>query len=295
MKHFWAALKKYATFSGRASRAEYFYFAMPLLLLSNVVAYGIADILLTGVEEDIQGMTELEIRIHISGLERMAQALTILVFLPFLLPLWAVTVRRLHDYGWSGWWALAVAAVLRFVDVASQSAMDGVESIPAIILLSLLPLIVWVFVGLPESDTDENKYGVPPGQEGDETSPTLIKAGAQVNNKDDNGWTPLHFAAYNSETTTALALIKDGARLDMCTDNDKTPLDIAIEKHGKDSAIAIFLHGAMEKQHNKERQKAEEQRNKDRQQAEEQRKQKEAEEQRNKDRQEAEKLLRELE
>ena len=73
------AIKKYAVFSGRASRTEYWHFILLNLVL--IVLATLADI--TGT-------------------------LGAIVALVFLLPGLAVSVRRLHDIGKSGWWYLIV-------------------------------------------------------------------------------------------------------------------------------------------------------------------------------------------
>jgi uncharacterized membrane protein YhaH (DUF805 family) len=72
---YFGPLKKYATFSGRASRKEYWLFA-----LSNWVIFFV-----------------LSLVIPILGS---------VYFLGILLPYWAVWVRRLHDTNRSGWWVL---------------------------------------------------------------------------------------------------------------------------------------------------------------------------------------------
>ena len=74
-------LKKYAVFSGRARRKEYWMF---------VLFYIIFGIIL-GIIEGIIG---------ISGI------LTGLYCLALLIPSIAVSVRRLHDIGRTGWWVL---------------------------------------------------------------------------------------------------------------------------------------------------------------------------------------------
>jgi uncharacterized membrane protein YhaH (DUF805 family) len=86
----WALLplKKYADFSGRASRPEYWWF-----------------LLLTAVASLIGGV----------------------LLLVLILPSFAVTVRRLHDLDRSGWWALVPAAGLTvpfalFMSVMRDSA-----------------------------------------------------------------------------------------------------------------------------------------------------------------------------
>ena len=76
-------LSKYATFSGRARRSEYWFFVL-FQLLALIVA-GIIDGIL-GTDGGLYG----------------------LVALGLLLPIIAVSVRRLHDTDRSGWWYLLV-------------------------------------------------------------------------------------------------------------------------------------------------------------------------------------------
>jgi len=82
------AWKKYATFSGRAGRQEYWYF-----VLFNILAY-----ILLSIIAGIIG------KIGASLLSLYAVA----VFLPGL----AASVRRLHDTNRSGWWLLISAIPL---------------------------------------------------------------------------------------------------------------------------------------------------------------------------------------
>ena len=79
-------LKKYADFSGRASRSEYWWFFLFNFLMSTVGS--IADSILLGTEPDSTGI------------------ITTLVALGLLLPSLAVGARRLHDINKSGWWQL---------------------------------------------------------------------------------------------------------------------------------------------------------------------------------------------
>ena len=79
-------LKKYADFSGRASRSEYWWFFLFNFLMSTVGS--IADRILLGTEPDSTGI------------------IATLVTLGLLLPSLAVGARRLHDINKSGWWQL---------------------------------------------------------------------------------------------------------------------------------------------------------------------------------------------
>lgn len=83
------AVKKYAVFSGRARRKEYWMFAL-LYLIAYVV--GIVIDVIVGTFDPIAGIGVF------SGL----------VTLGLLLPSIAVLVRRLHDTDRSGWWALII-------------------------------------------------------------------------------------------------------------------------------------------------------------------------------------------
>jgi uncharacterized membrane protein YhaH (DUF805 family) len=88
-QYFASALKKYATFNGRARRAEYWWFFVFSCLVSFVAGF-IGGYL--GMNFVI-GPTETNI-------------LSILASLFFCLPGLAVTIRRMHDVDKSGWFCL---------------------------------------------------------------------------------------------------------------------------------------------------------------------------------------------
>ena len=75
-----SVFSKYATFSGRARRSEFWWFT-----LFAVILYIIVGIIDAAAKNAILG---------------------IIVGLGLLLPSLAVTARRLHDTGRSGWWIL---------------------------------------------------------------------------------------------------------------------------------------------------------------------------------------------
>lgn len=80
--------QKYATFEGRATRAEFWWWVLFTILIG--LAANIIDVYALGTTED------------------QFQLLSALVSLGILLPNLAVTARRLHDIGRSGWWMLIV-------------------------------------------------------------------------------------------------------------------------------------------------------------------------------------------
>jgi uncharacterized membrane protein YhaH (DUF805 family) len=85
--NFYAAIKsafsQYATFSGRASRSEFWFFYLFLVIASFVAA-----------------------SIDALVLNNQNSYLTLILFLATLIPLIAITTRRLHDTDRSGWWQL---------------------------------------------------------------------------------------------------------------------------------------------------------------------------------------------
>jgi len=113
-----AVLKNYAGFSGRASRKEYWMFA-----LFNIIFFIVASFLNHFIRTD----NEVSV---------FALFYTLYV-LAILIPSLAVSVRRLHDIGKSGW----------------------------MILISLIPTIgaIWLLVlMITDSDPEENQYGPKP-------------------------------------------------------------------------------------------------------------------------------------
>ena len=85
-----SVLGNYVTFSGRASRSEYWYWALFLFIIS-ILAMAI----------DLTVFPE-------SGLNPVGMV----VSLGLLLPNISVSVRRLHDIGRTGWWFLIAFTII---------------------------------------------------------------------------------------------------------------------------------------------------------------------------------------
>ena len=114
-------LEQYADFEGRARRAEFWWF--------NLVLYGINMVIV------ILGAVLGE---FLAVLETVSTVVLWIHGLALLLPQLAVTARRLHDTGKSGWWMLLIL-------------------IP---ILGWIPLLVFL---LTPSDAGQNRYGREPG------------------------------------------------------------------------------------------------------------------------------------
>lgn len=111
-----SVFSKYATFSGRARRSEYWWFWLFYLVINA---------LLNGLS---LAMNDGDGSMNVFGV--LASVFALAVFLPNL----AVSVRRLHDIGKSGW----------------------------AVLIGLIPIIGWIFLlvwFLKDSMPESNQYG----------------------------------------------------------------------------------------------------------------------------------------
>ncbi|MBE3640488.1 DUF805 domain-containing protein [Mangrovicoccus sp. HB182678] len=84
-----AVLRNYATFAGRAGRAEFWWYCLAVFLLNILV--NLADAFLVS---------------PLLGLPGQAGLLSAILGLALILPGLAITTRRLHDTGRTGWWQL---------------------------------------------------------------------------------------------------------------------------------------------------------------------------------------------
>lgn len=120
-------IKNYANFKGRASRSEYWRFMAGMMIQGTL---SVVAILCKGV--------------GLYNFESIIDTITLLVTLFFVLPNIAITTRRMHDIGRSGWTQL----------------------------ISFIPIIgffIFLTYELKQGDTCENSYG-------ERTAYTLITA-----------------------------------------------------------------------------------------------------------------------
>lgn len=119
-----SVLGKYATFRGRASRSEYWWFILAFFLLALLVS-----------------IVEGAVLAPMLGFEAFDPAagnpMSMIVSLALFLPTLAVAIRRLHDIDRSGWWYL-----IGFVP-----------------LIGVLVLIYWY---VQPGTGGDNDYGPPP-------------------------------------------------------------------------------------------------------------------------------------
>lgn len=160
--YFIFCFKNYAKFSGRARRSEFWFFVLFNFVISSA---------LNVVSQSLWYATDSYAFLSISYIYSLAVAI----------PALAVTVRRLHDTGRSGWWLLAyylpivltvVLFVIFFVQLLSEFSFYKLDSIRAedlpwttvggVLLSLLLSLIFGILILVwlcTDSQPGTNKYG----------------------------------------------------------------------------------------------------------------------------------------
>ncbi|MFB9376459.1 DUF805 domain-containing protein [Kineococcus gynurae] len=102
-----SCLRQYARFSGRARRSEYWWFQFAVLVFS--FAFVVLLMLVLALTAGVQAATGQDSG-SLGGAGVVVAGgiylVMILVLLALALPSLAVSVRRLHDVGRSGWWVL---------------------------------------------------------------------------------------------------------------------------------------------------------------------------------------------
>ena len=71
-----------------------------------------------------------------------------------------------------------------------------------------------------------------------------ISKGVNVNDRDQNGWTPLHRAAFKGRIESVKTLLSNRARVDAIDDDGYTPLHCAVETGHVQVALLLIAHGA---------------------------------------------------
>lgn len=118
-----AVFSKYATFTGRASRPEFWYWVLSVFIVMAVLNV-------------IDGAIIAPMLGYESFADQAPQFLTIAASIAIFLPGLAVAIRRLHDIGKAGWWVLVG-------------------------LIPLIGTLVLLYFNTRPSENDANEYGAP--------------------------------------------------------------------------------------------------------------------------------------
>jgi uncharacterized membrane protein YhaH (DUF805 family) len=143
-------LKRYADFSGRAPRAEYWWFYLAYIIFLIVVEI----------------LTRISVFFGILGL----------AYLALIIPMIAVAVRRLHDINRTGWWLLApLGPYLIGFAMILPAMMSGAGGPPSFTGLGIagifmaigmvLAIVLFIFSLLPGT-RGPNRYGPDPYDDG---------------------------------------------------------------------------------------------------------------------------------
>ncbi|MEA3419994.1 MAG: DUF805 domain-containing protein [Campylobacterota bacterium] len=129
---------RYAQFSGRASRSEFWYFILFYFIIS--ILFSVLDTVLgTNYTYEVAANTlvtaggEMASATVTQTIGYLSSLFGLLMFIPSI----AISIRRLHDIGKSGWW----------------------------LLISLIPIIgffVLIYFYVQDSQPGENEYGPNP-------------------------------------------------------------------------------------------------------------------------------------
>jgi uncharacterized membrane protein YhaH (DUF805 family) len=158
-------LKRYAEFSGRSRRMEYWMFQLFMLLV--YVALMVLMMVLGGGALMAGG--DPNAMMAAGGAAMIVFALYGLFALAMFIPSLAVSVRRLHDTNRSGWWILAplsgyVILLIGTVMAAGNPdnpGLGGILAMVGMIAVIVLGLTLLVFMFL-EGTRGPNNYGPDP-------------------------------------------------------------------------------------------------------------------------------------
>ncbi|MDR1494249.1 MAG: DUF805 domain-containing protein [Planctomycetaceae bacterium] len=110
---YWDVIKKRVNFSGRSRRQEFWWFQMINTIISfSVVLVNVLIMFMIGFS--FAGIRDNDFLKNQAGGFAVVMTILLLVinvafavyFILLIVPYWAVLVRRLHDTGNSGWWAI---------------------------------------------------------------------------------------------------------------------------------------------------------------------------------------------
>lgn len=156
-------MRNYANFSGRARRSEFWYFSLMTFLIELIpsiiisfIAYLIVDnnkdLFFNYVYYYDFGASDIYQMFGISALGAFLACwmCSIICGFIFLIPSFAVTVRRLHDIGRSGWWSLLIILTYIF------------SFVPFGKLFVCFPIYILFFVwACTDTKKQANQWGLP--------------------------------------------------------------------------------------------------------------------------------------
>lgn len=138
--------KKYATFKGRARRAEYWYFSLFISLLGIFIWF----------------------LSYLSWITpTVANVLSIVICAATIIPSWAVTVRRFHDINKSGWYLSWIIIPFLYSILILPTLSGTWPEFENFILFILggcyfIGVIIIIVFSITKSSEGDNQYGPSP-------------------------------------------------------------------------------------------------------------------------------------
>ena len=162
MKWFIKCFKQYVDFNGRARRKEYWFFALFNFLITMVLmCIWVGPVFAAAFSAGLNGTEIDEVDIVQQMVTNPALYIWMLYYFAALIPGIAVTVRRLHDIGKSGFWAFLIyggSLLAIFSNMPEQSA--AAKAVLSLVQLGIAIVgLVWMFT---DSQPGENQWGPNP-------------------------------------------------------------------------------------------------------------------------------------
>lgn len=149
---------KYFQFSGRASRAEFWWFIL-CAIGTNIAFMLVLAVIgnVTGTLAEVQNAAQTEMMISVATTHSVFFGIFLFLFLIWqiyiIIPTLAVTTRRLHDSSISGWWVAAYILITLFAYLWIYPEVSSW-------IAGLLSIAIFIFT-LFKGDAQANKYGNP--------------------------------------------------------------------------------------------------------------------------------------
>ena len=166
-------IANYFNFSGRASRSEYWWFMLAMVIASFVCGMidGLFWTILLSISLGIDNIDDYsEPLVIVSSIINLTNLLSLVTFIGWM----SLAVRRFHDRGFSGWWVAVgyiiaipwTVVIFWFVIGIEDVLLYGEEFSPALItaaIITTIPMIAYgifqLYVTVTPPIDDVNKWG----------------------------------------------------------------------------------------------------------------------------------------
>ena len=174
MKYFFYCFKHYFDFKGRARRKEFWFFALFNFIISLALTLGwyipMMNYILNNMDpEEFSDSSTMSVALMAQIISNPCYILSMIYSLAAFIPSLAVSVRRLHDTGHSGYWLILYYCVTFFcsffLGISSVTGANGFfELIIGLLIIAVAILFLIWYVS--NSEYGPNEYGPNPKGEG---------------------------------------------------------------------------------------------------------------------------------